>query len=55
MVWGIEEEDGQVAGTRHEWWMMVRSLYSWEPIGMLQVEDQGLVRQVDVYQMTERP
>ena len=55
VVWGIEEEDGQVAGTRHEWWMVVRGLYSWEPIGMLQVEDEGLVRQVDVYQMTQRP
>ena len=55
VVWGIDELDGRVAGARHEWWMVVRELYSWKPLGIIQVSDEGLVRQVDVYRMTERP
>jgi len=55
VVWGIDESDNEVAGTRHEWWMVVRELYRWEPLGVIVLEDNGLHPRVDVYRMTERP
>jgi hypothetical protein len=54
IIWGVDERDADVAGTRHEWWMVVRHLYRWEPLGSIELDDNGLHR-IDVYRMTERP
>jgi hypothetical protein len=55
VVWGVDERDAEVAGTRHEWWMVVRDLYRWEPLGVIVLDDNGLHPRIDVYRMKERP
>lgn len=55
VVWGVDERDNEVAGTRHEWWMVVRHLYRWEPLGVIAVAEDTLNSRVEVYRMTERP
>jgi len=55
VIWGLAERDNEVAGTRHEWWMVVRHLYRWEPLGVIELDDYGLHPRVEVYRMTERP
>lgn len=55
LVWAIDETDNEVAGTRHEWWMVVRHLYRWEPLGIIEFEEGGKNKRVDVYRMAEPP
>ena len=43
------------AGAVHEWWTMVRSIYDWEPVGVLDVPEEHSNRTVDVYKLLERP
>ena len=43
------------AGAVHEWWRMVRSIYDWDPVGVLPVPEEGTNRTVDVYSLRRRP
>jgi hypothetical protein len=42
------------AGAVHEWWRMVRSIYTWDPVGILDVPG-GSNRTVEVYRLRNRP
>ena len=43
------------AGAVHEWWTMVRSIYDWEPVGVMDVPEEHSNRTVDVYRLLRRP
>lgn len=38
----------------HEWWTMTRSIYDWDPVGVIEVPG-NVNRSVDVYRLRDRP
>ena len=65
IIWGVGERDAEVAGVRHESWMIVSRLYRWEPLGQIGLTTYGVSptgmdgedvqHRVDVYRLAERP
>ena len=65
IIWGVGERDAEVAGVRHESWMIVSRLYRWEPLGQIGLTTFGVSptgmdgddvqHRVDVYRLAERP
>jgi len=50
----VDQSLDDTSGAVQEWWTMVRSIYDWDPVGVLEVPG-GVNRTVDVYRLRNRP
>ena len=56
VYWTVHGAFAEVAGVQHEWWPFLRSLYSYEPAGLMPIPNQGEQGgEAHMYRITERP
>ncbi|MBN92996.1 MAG: hypothetical protein CL928_02860 [Deltaproteobacteria bacterium] len=53
VLWAVDDTCDDVSGVMHDWWEMVRSMYQWEPAGILPIQERNAY--VEVYRLVERP
>lgn len=63
ILWAIDDREDDVRGVRHEYWMVLKRLYDWEPAGFVEFteddadvpDEERLVRRAEVYRLRARP
>ncbi len=53
VLWAIDDTCDDVSGVMQDWWEMVRSLYRWQPVGVLPVSERN--SHAEIYRLVERP
>jgi hypothetical protein len=53
VLWAVDDTCDDVSGVMQDWWEMVRSLYRWQPVGILPIHERH--SHAEIYRLVERP